>query len=266
MAPKDDKKIDFDDDYDEKETKSVFEEYVRSTIAEFIGTFFYVFIACLVVTSKNLIAMAFAEGLAIAVLCTAFINVSGGMFNPALTWAMVIAGGVNPLIGVMQFGVQTVAAMAGSGFCKGVLYQFDYQDINGGSNQWQGVVPLDKHIINSELSVSTMGAVITETIVCVFIFMVYLQANFDKKSKQVTGPLAYGFAVTCGILVGYHASGGSFNPARSFGSSAISGFWDEAYIYWAGPFVGASIAGLFYRLVLGDSTKRLFMKGDDADD
>lgn len=75
MAPKDDKKIDFDDDYDEKETKSVFEEYVRSTIAEFIGTFFYVFIACLVVTSKNLIAMAFAEGLAIAVLCTAFINV-----------------------------------------------------------------------------------------------------------------------------------------------------------------------------------------------
>ena len=70
-------KIDFDDDDDYNDDKEVtlFEEYVQSSLAEFCGTFFYVFIACLVVTSQNLISMAFAEGLAIACLCTAFINI-----------------------------------------------------------------------------------------------------------------------------------------------------------------------------------------------
>ena len=87
--------------------------------------------------------------------------------------------------------------------CKqGVLYQYDYQDINGGSTQWRGVIPLDEHDINAELRVNTLGAIITETMVCIFIFMVYLQANMDNKGKNVTGPLAYGFSVTTGIIIG----------------------------------------------------------------
>ena len=50
------------------------------------------------------------------------------------------------------------------------------------------------------LEVTTGTAVIIECMLSIFIFMAYLQSNLDPKSKQVTGPLAYGFAVVVSIL------------------------------------------------------------------
>ncbi len=69
------KKRDDIDDLDFEEELSNFEKYVQSTFAEFAGTFFYTFIACLAVTSQDVLSIAFAEGLAIALLCSAFLNI-----------------------------------------------------------------------------------------------------------------------------------------------------------------------------------------------
>ncbi|CAG9987646.1 unnamed protein product [Clonostachys byssicola] len=45
-------------------------------------------------------------------------------------------------------------------------------------------------------------------------------------------------------------TGGSLNPARSFGPCAIAGKFDEEHwIYWVGPFVGSVIVVLFYRFI-----------------
>ena len=38
-------------------------------------------------------------------------------------------------------------------------------------------------------------------------------------------------------------SGGSMNPARSFGPAAITGIWKNHLIYWIGPISGAILAG-----------------------
>ena len=63
------------DDFDFEEELTTFEKYVQSTFAEFAGTFFYTFIACLAVTSQDVVSIAFAEGLSIALLCSAFLNI-----------------------------------------------------------------------------------------------------------------------------------------------------------------------------------------------
>lgn len=253
-------KRDVVDDFDFEEELSTFEKYVQSTFAEFAGTFFYTFIACLAVTSQDVIAIAFAEGLSIALLCSAFLNISGGLFNPALTFAVALSGGINPFVALLYFVGQISGGLAGAAFVKAVLAQDSYYDIQGGANMFRGNVPFDKYDSDHTLEVTTGTAVIIECMLSIFIFMAYLQSNLDPKSKQVTGPLAYGFAVVVAILTGYHTSGASFNPARSFGPACVAYYWDEHYIYWAGPFIGGLLAGVFYRLVLGDSSKRLIMK------
>ena len=42
-------------------------------------------------------------------------------------------------------------------------------------------------------------------------------------------------------------TGAAMNPARWFGPAVVSGFFDNWYVYWIGPLLGAAIGGLSYR-------------------
>lgn len=49
---------------------------------------------------------------------------------------------------------------------------------------------------------------------------------------------------------GVYFTGGSLNPARSFGPAVITGVWPgHHWIYWLGPLFGAVLAVIFYRLM-----------------
>jgi glycerol uptake facilitator-like aquaporin len=42
-------------------------------------------------------------------------------------------------------------------------------------------------------------------------------------------------------------TGGSVNPARSLGPAIFANEWENHFVYWIGPLVGAIIAGFLYR-------------------
>jgi aquaporin related protein len=51
-------------------------------------------------------------------------------------------------------------------------------------------------------------------------------------------------------MIGVFFTGGSLNPARSFGPDVVLGRFDGYHwIYWLGPLLGAILAVIFYRLI-----------------
>merc|ERR1711928_295370 len=62
-----------------------------------------------------------------------------------------------------------------------------------------------------------------------------------------SGPLAIGLTVALGILVTGNSTGGSMNPARSFGPAVVNNQWGAHWVYWAGPIVGGVVAALLYQ-------------------
>lgn len=79
------------------------------------------------------------------------------------------------------------------------------------------------------------------------VYTVYATAADPKKgSLGVIAPIAIGFIVGANILAAGPFSGGSMNPARSFGPAAASGNFAGYWIYLVGPLVGGGLAGLIY--------------------
>ncbi|KHN46506.1 Putative aquaporin TIP5-1 [Glycine soja] len=65
-----------------------------------------------------------------------------------------------------------------------------------------------------------------------------------------TGILVVGLMAGASVLATAPFSGGSMNPACAFGSAAIAGSFRNQGVYWVGPLIGATIAGLLYDNVL----------------
>ena len=61
--------------------------------------------------------------------------------------------------------------------------------------------------------------------------------------------VAHGTVLIFDILVGGPLTGAAMNPARAFGPALVSGMWEYHYVYWIGPVLGGSMAGLLYTLM-----------------
>lgn len=96
--------------------------------------------------------------------------------------------------------------------------------------------------------VNDLQAVVFEIVITFgLVYTVYATAVDPKKgSLGIIAPIAIGFVVGANILAAGPFSGGSMNPARSFGPAVVSGDLAANWIYWVGPLIGGGLAGLIY--------------------
>lgn len=87
------------------------------------------------------------------------------------------------------------------------------------------------------------------------VYTVYATAVDPKKGNLgIIAPIAIGFIVGANILAGGAFDGGSMNPAVSFGPAVVSWTWNNHWVYWVGPLIGAAIAALIYdNIFIGNS-------------
>ena len=81
------------------------------------------------------------------------------------------------------------------------------------------------------------------------VFVIFMLAA-EKHKATFLAPVGIGLALFIAEMGGVYFTGGSLNPARSFGPAAVTGsFPGYHWIYWIGPLLGCLLATGFYKLM-----------------
>ena len=99
--------------------------------------------------------------------------------------------------------------------------------------------------------ISVVGAIVIEAVLTIVLLIAVFGTAIDPRAPKLGG-LAIGLAVAADILMGGPLTGAAMNPARWFGPAVASGAFDDWYVWWIGPLLGAAVAALVYRYALED--------------
>lgn len=72
----------------------------------------------------------------------------------------------------------------------------------------------------------------------------------EKHRATFIAPIGIGLSLFIAELMGVYYTGGSLNPARSFGPCVVlHSFYSYHWIYWVGPILGSLLASGFYMFI-----------------
>ncbi|KAM7274056.1 hypothetical protein ACFE04_028720 [Oxalis oulophora] len=219
--------------------ESVTPNALRSYLAEFISTFFYVFaVVGSTMASRKLMSDVDPNGLVMVALANAFAlstavyiagNVSGGHVNPAVTFSMAVGGHISVATSLFYWISQMIASIMACLVLKVTTVQQN----------------IPTYRIASEMT--GFGASILEGVMTfMLIYAVYASGDSRRGQSGVIGPLIVGLVAGANTLASGPFSGGSMNPACAFGAAVVAGSFKNQAVYWVGPLIGGAVAGLLY--------------------
>ena len=211
-------------------------DLVTKVVAEAVGTFALIFIgAGAIVAGADLTGVAFAHGLVIGVMVCAVGHISGGHFNPAVTFGFWITKRLPTLDAVAYWIGQFGAAILAGLLLKAAL------PVEGTLGR---TVPAQ--------NVGDGQALLIEFILTFFLgWVIYAVAVDERGTMGVVAGLPIGFVITFDILMGGPLTGGSMNPARTLGPDLVTGHFDSIWVYFIACPAGAAAAmGLYDWLIL----------------
>ena len=218
---------------------------MKKLAAEFIGTFWLVLGGCGSamlaanipggeVVSIGYVGVALAFGLTVLTGIYALGHISGGHFNPAVSFGL-WAGG--------RFEAKDLGGLAGASVLYLILSGQDgFTGVGGFASNGYG--ELSPHGYNM------VSALVTE-IVMTFMFLIVILGATHKKASPGFAGLAIGLALTLIHLISIPVTNTSVNPARSTSQAIFAGgdYMGQLWLFWVAPIVGAILAGFVYKMM-----------------
>jgi aquaporin TIP len=192
----------------------------------------------------TLVVVALAHGLAIGLMVAAAGHISGGHYNPAVTIGLWAGGKIGAVKGVAYIVVQLLGAVAAAL----VLRYIFPEAIRNATNL--GVPAIIHAKENPFIIIGTGRGLVIEAILTFFLVYVIHGTAVDSRGAHAIAPLAIGLTITMDIFMGGPLTGAAMNPSRSFGPALVQNHWDDAWIYWLGPIIGALAASIVFNYIL----------------
>jgi aquaporin NIP len=213
---------------------------VRSLLArmaaELIGTFGFFFLGFMGIVSATTrhgsiqpigISVGFGGGLAMMIFALG--HISGGHFNPAVTFGLASGGRFRWLEVPAYWLSQVAGGLAAAGLVRGLF--------TGAP---------DALISTPGRTVSEGTAFLVEAIATALFLLVISTVATDDRAPWhgVLAPVAIGgFIVVIASVIG-PISSGSLNPARSLAPAIVAQTYSHLWVFIVGPLVGGAIGGI----------------------
>ncbi len=225
--------------------------------AEFIGTFWLVLGGCgSAVLAANfggdgnplgigLLGVSLAFGLTVLTGAYALGHISGGHFNPAVSFGLWAGGRFSAKDLLPYIVAQTLGAI----FAAWILFQiasgtagFAIDNTSAGAFATNGF---------GEFSPGGYGmhaAFLCEVVLTAMFLIVILGAT-HKNAAAGFAPIAIGLGLTLIHLISIPVTNTSVNPARSTGVALITGGepLSQLWLFWAAPIIGGVLGGVIYK-------------------
>ena len=222
---------------------------MKKLFAEFFGTFWLVFGGCgsaifaagYPELGIGFAGVALAFGLTVLTMAFAVGHISGGHFNPAVSFGLWAGGKFNAKDLVGYILAQVVGAIAAAA----VLYlivsgKSDFVDVGGFAANGYNELSPDGYSMTS--------ALIAEFLLTAFFLLIILGSTNERAPKGFA-PIAIGLALTLIHLISIPITNTSVNPARSTSQALFAGgdYTGQLWLFWVAPIAGAIVAGFIHK-------------------
>jgi aquaporin Z len=216
--------------------------------AEFFGTFWLVLGGCGAAVLAagfpemgiGFIGVSLAFGLTVLTMVYAVGHISGGHFNPAVSFGLWSAGKFETKELLPYIVAQVIGGIVGAA----VLYfiasgQAGFEAAGFASNGYGELSP-GKY---------SMVSVLVTEVVMTFMFLFIILGATDERAPAGFAGIAIGLGLTLIHLVSIPVSNTSVNPARSTAAAlfADTAAMSQVWAFWIAPIVGAILAGLVWK-------------------
>ncbi len=214
-------------------------ESIKKYVAEFIGTFVLVLLACGVaavtgceVPQAGYVATALAFGLVIVAMAYSIGNVSGCHINPAVSIAMLVSGKMDLKDFAGYVIAQFLGAIAGAATLMAIIGKDNGLGCNG-------------------LYKGDAGISFVIEIILTFVFVIAILGVTSKTENGNVAGLVIGLTLVLVHLIGIPLTGTSVNPARSFGPALFMGgdALTNVWVFVLAPLVGGILAAIVYKFL-----------------
>ncbi|WP_396170730.1 aquaporin Z [Flavobacterium sp.] len=234
---------------------------MRKLLAEFFGTYWLVFGGCgsalfaagIPDLGIGFVGVSLAFGLTVLTMAYAVGHISGGHFNPAVSFGLWAGGRFSAKELVPYIIAQCAGAIAAAGTLLAIAsgkagFAIDATKAGAFASNGFGAFSPDGY--------SMQAAFIAEFILTMFFLLVILGAT-DKFANGKFAGIAIGLALTLIHLISIPITNTSVNPARSLSQAIFVGGepLSQVWLFWLAPILGAIAAGFIYKNLLQDNSE-----------
>ena len=222
---------------------------MKKYFAELFGTFWLVFGGCgsaifaagYPELGIGFVGVSLAFGLTVLTMAYAVGHISGGHFNPAVSFGLWAGGKFSAKELVPYIVSQLVGAiLAAAALYLIVSGKSGFESIGGfAANGYESLSP-DGY--------SMQSAFIAEFLLTMFFLLIILGSTNERAPKGFA-PIAIGLGLTLIHLISIPITNTSVNPARSMSQAIFAGgeYLTQSWLFWIAPIAGAIVAGFIHK-------------------